>query len=88
MFAVTRASLLFVGRLSVHVSACERGCESPSILHMSLLTEVGFRGALPGAIFFNSVVKMSEPHLTSLMNETHLEGVPIATPTFDSQDCR
>lgn len=55
MFAVTRASLLFVGRLCVHVSACERGCESPSILHMSLLTEVGLRGALPGAFFLTEL---------------------------------
>lgn len=38
MFAVTRASLLFVVRLRVHVSACEHGCESLSVLHTSVLT--------------------------------------------------
>lgn len=39
--------------------------------------------------FFNTVVKMSEAYLTSLMKETQLEAVPIATlPTVDPQDCR
>lgn len=84
MFAVTGASLLSVGRLCEHVSACERDSDCDCL---SSVTEVGLGGALPGTIFLNSVVKMSEAHLTSLKKETQLEGVPIATPLI-LRNCR